>query len=386
VSKCPFCFLPLSDDERVFACQSGLCPDEANLVQSRMLDSEVTGPPFVRFIKPPEAKRWSPPATARHDKCQGGPTAPACPHCRYVLPEKYHDAVSVCVAVAGARATGKSVFIGVLKKLIDQLMVEAGNTVSWPDSSSRERYEKHYEAPLYGGNERLAATVPLSDVGSHVREPLVLSLGNVRGRLAYLAIRDTPGEELERGATRPLYQCFEYADLVLFLYDPLAMRPVRDALRGLIPAQDDPTTANPVDVLSTVLRRIGEGDPLLAIVISKFDIFQFLRSFPEHELGKVALNRGAGFMRASSSGGLYDKEHIALIHEETRSLMMMMGAQQIVTAVENPHRHKPYRHRFLVNSALGAPTEGNSISDWGIAPYRGDDAIRWALAEAGILR
>jgi hypothetical protein len=386
MSKCPFCFLPLPEHERVFVCQSGLCPEVGNPVQSRLLGSEVTGPPFIRFTKPAEAKRWSPPTTAPHGQCQGGPTASACPHCRYVLPKNYRDAVSVCVAVAGARATGKSVYIGVLKKLVDQLMAEAGSTVAWSDKSSRERYEKHYEAPLYGSGERLTATPLLSDTQSPVREPLVLALGNVGGRLAYMSIRDTPGEELERGAARPIYQCFEYADLVLFLYDPLAMQPVRNALRSLIPAQDDPTTANPVDVLSTVLERIGEGDPLLAIIMSKFDIFHFLRSNPDHELGKVALNRGAGFMRVAAHAALYDKEHIALIHEETRSLMMMMGAQQIVTAVENPHRQRPYRHRFLVNSALGAPTKGDSISDWGIAPYRGDDAVRWALAETGILR
>ena len=383
MTKCPYCFLGLSPDERTFACTSGRCEPEMNKGQSEMLGRTVQGPPTTTIKRPAEDKRWKPPASTQHRAC-GAQMVPACPYCHFVLPDRYYDSVSVCIAVAGARATGKSVFIGVTKRLLQQSITRAGSTVAFANTSSRQRYEEHYEAPLFKNGVRMPATGGIADEGAYQTEPLILSLGNLNGKLTYLSIRDIAGEDLEANAETKIFTFFQLADLVIYLYDPLNLPAVRDALRGLIPPQDLGSDADPGDVLATVLSRIGQGDPLVAVVMSKFDVFQYLEEHTDHEFGKMVLNRGAGLLRSSPTPHA-SADHLALINQETRSLLIKLGAQGIVTAMENPMRGKAFKHRFFVNSALGAPTEGASLPAGGIAPYRCDDPIQWALREAGVL-
>src|SRR6478752_2898251 len=76
----------------------------------------VESRPIIKLDRPAEAKRnWAPPPVVPCVSCQGE-TAEVCPDCHYLLPPGWRNGQAVCVALAGARATGKSVFIGVLVK------------------------------------------------------------------------------------------------------------------------------------------------------------------------------------------------------------------------------------------------------------------------------
>lgn len=384
--KCPFCFVGLDGKRRGFVCSSGACQPKKDEVQSSLLGKEVLRPPFQMIeapADPKEAKNWSPPEVVPCRECRGS-TAPACPYCHYVLPVNFYQSRLITVALSGARATGKSMYIAVLKRQLERLVADLGSYLSLaPDQATefRDRYETPLESEM--GLVVQTAAMELQDAPT---EPFVLSLGQIGGKLTYLALRDISGEDLEKGTEAPILSYFSRADLVIFLWDPLADQTIRSALEGLIPQQREVSTARPEDVLNVVKRRVGDGDPRLAVVMSKFDLVHQFENSPNHPHGSIASNRGAAYMRNSRSDARgVDFDDLDLIDAETRSMLLRFRAVNVVNAIANPARGKPYNARFFVTSALGAAPEGDKQDRRGIAPFRCLDPIFWVLADTKVM-
>ncbi|WP_026927061.1 hypothetical protein [Granulicoccus phenolivorans] len=382
-TKCPYCFNDLTSARYAYQCQ-GTCNAIDDPIGSQLHGAPRQWKPTSFASAPAGAgPDWAPPPLTECARCHG-PVAECCPVCHHFLPPAWRTGQATCIALAGARATGKSIYIGVVVKQLEMLAEAHRTTVDFVDGASRELYRETYEKPLYETRGILTPT-PRATVGdAYQRQPIILSLGILNGMRRFIVLRDVAGEDLENRVEGQAHlSFFQHASAVLFLFDPTRVPEVRNQLQDLIPAQLH-QGGDPAVVLNNLNFLIGQGNPRLAVVLSKFDTMQTLTRVADTELSRIMSNAGAAFMRDPGNARPgYDDEDGKLLHAEVRSLLQRLNAGHIVTAVERPHTGRVLDHRFFVVSALGAPTEGEQLHDHGIASFRCLDPIRWALAKDG---
>lgn len=384
MTKCPYCFRDLTDGQYAYQCQ-GTCSPVEDPVGSQLWGAPRTWRPTVFVGPPPGDSDWRPPDNMTCQRCDG-PMEECCPTCHQFLPQAWRTGTATCIALAGARATGKSIYIGVVVKLLELLAEAHQTTLGFVDGPSREMYTRVYEKPLYETRGIIAPTPRANLADSYQRQPIILSLGIMNGHRRFLVLRDVAGEDLEGQVDNVAHlSFFAYASAVLFLFDPTRVPEVRNQLQDLIPAQLH-AGGDPGVVLNNLNLLIGRGNPRLAVVLSKFDTMQTLTQVADTELSRIMSNAGAAFVRDPGVGRMgYDEDDGELLHLEVRSLLQRLNASHIVTAIERPHSGRVLDHRFFVVSALGAPTEGENLHDHGIASFRCLDPLRWVLNRDGAL-
>ncbi len=386
MTRCPHCFQRLAESEFVWTCASGRCPTPVDEEASALHGAPVGVGPVVRVSRPEPAPRgWKPPVGVDCPSCSQ-PAKEACPRCRYPLPVDWRDGEAVCIAMAGARATGKSVYVGVLVKQVAQLAERLGTTLVAVGETTAANYTAVYERALFEQRGLIAPTPSALTQDSPQREPLIYSLGVVAGRRRYLVLRDVAGEDLEAPKIDvPHLRFFRHADGVIFMFDPLRVPEISDQLQDLVPAQLH-TGGDPATVLAHVLSLVGDGPARIAVVLSKFDAMQALRSVSGTSWNRVMSNPGAAFQRdVGPHSDAYDDEDGQLVHQEVDSLLQRLGAGGLVTSLKHPDSGRPVPHRFFAVSALGEPSDGNSLHLRGISSFRCLDPLRWLLAPTGAL-
>lgn len=327
------------------------------------------------------------------------------------LPPGWQHSGVITFAMAGARTSGKSIYIAVVVKLLKRLTIEYGGTFDPADDFTRESYSEHYEEPLFGTgqgeNERrrvLRPTVPAENAEAHQRRPLIFRLGRPRRRHGeaqniFVVFRDVAGEDLEaRDFTErlPHLDFFQHADSVIYLYDPLGVPEIRTLLAGSVPLTSVSAT-EPVAVLKNVVRAIGPHRPTFALTLAKFDIMQEIQHLAvyggtasgrskEMNWHAVMNNLGAAFRRAGSS---YDREYsssdINLLNEEIRSMLLSLGAREMFNILEQPPVGEgAHRYGCYAVSSLGSSPSGENISNSGLAPFRCLDPLRAEFDRFGL--
>jgi hypothetical protein len=287
--------------------------------------------------------------------------------------------------MAGARATGKSLYIGVLVRQLQLLCEHLGFAMAPATRSTAVAYATHYETPLFVQRGLIPPTPTMMTQTSTQREPLIFSLGTWHGIQRYLVLRDVAGEDMESGNLHsPPFRFFSNAEAVFFMFDPLRVQSIRDQLQDLLPPQMV-SGGDPRGVLNNVMMAIGSGEPRLAVILSKFDALRALRDVDGSEWSMVMSNAGAAYLRDPSDSVLYDDNDGQLLHEEVRSLLTRLNAGSIIAGVENPSTPRRLRHRFFVVSALGQPPSGQRLHARGIAPFRCVDPVRWVTSSFGVL-
>ncbi|WP_306961833.1 TRAFAC clade GTPase domain-containing protein [Arthrobacter bambusae] len=286
----------------------------------------------------------------------------------------------------GARATGKSLFIAVLIKQLDELLAKVPTTVTAADASTHETYSRVYEKPLFESRGLMAPTGIFKTDAAYQSQPLIFSLGNLKGRLRYLVIRDVAGEDMENLPvdTRPL-AFLAHADAVFFMFDPLAVPEISARVQDLIPGQLT-LGGSPDTVLTNLLRIVGNSNPRLAVILSKFDAMHELRNVDDVQWQSIMSNSGAAFLRdPSMETAYYQEDDGRLLHHEVHSLLHKLGASKLVRTLENPVRGQPIDYRYFVVSALGESPSGEVVSARGIAPFRCLDPLKWVLSSTGAI-
>lgn len=299
------------------------------------------------------------------------------------------ESVTHCVAMAGARASGKSLYLAVLVKQLELLTRQRfpHHTFEAADDSTRSRYVEKYETPLYREMRHMAATPRSGDPGAYQKDPFIFSLGlwpapDGQRREHYLVIRDVAGEDLESpDPSGTDMEFFQYADLVIFLFDPLKVPSIATYLRGLIPTQQQ-LGGNPEDAFRTTLHYVGQGRPKLAVTVSKFDTLQALNQLEDNQWKQIMGNFGAAFRR--DTGWNYSAMNQRVLHLEIESLLRLMDAHNLINAIERTYADTPGRHAYFAVSALGESPRGENLDRKGIAPYRVLDPLRWHLSEFGV--
>ena len=143
MTKCPHCFITL--DNRFAAMCRNRCSTQPDERATLLHGSPVENPKIGHFQADPS---WVATNLGGCPDCDG-PLIECCPNCHMAFPPEWRAGQATCIALAGARATGKSVYIGVLVKLLELFADAHGTTVEFADGASRQMYENIYEKPLY---------------------------------------------------------------------------------------------------------------------------------------------------------------------------------------------------------------------------------------------
>lgn len=312
-----------------------------------------------------------------------------CPSCNRSYPPGWLATGTTCIVMAGATGSGKSIYIAVMLKQLEQFAAHRGFDVSPASPQVRTSFEQNYLKPLYVERNMLGSTPTISTAAAdaYQKESLVFTLTRTFGDrelVHHLVVRDVAGEDLEypERVEAGRLQFFAEADCVFFLFDPLKVEDISFRLKGLVPAQQ--VGGDPKQVLQSTLALLQGGAPRLAVIMSKFDTVQALREVEGRgDWAEIMRNAGAAFFRDPGPLGHVDPLDGALLHEEVRSLLIRLGQGQLVSRLEAVGRRGGYR--FFALSALGDPPRGQSLSARGIAPFRCLDPLHWALAETGML-
>ncbi|WP_433665080.1 hypothetical protein ACQPW1_24520 [Nocardia sp. CA-128927] len=385
MTRCPMCFNALTPERVSWMATSG--ETKIDEVASRYYGAEVQ----TRHIVPSELKRERnnivlTPSRALAAAQVGSQVEEVCPYCHYRIPDGWRDSRSTCIAMAGARYTGKTVYVAVLIKALQLFGERIGCVVEPNDQRTADTYQKHYQNTLYVQRQMLPPTSSIGVKDPFHRDPLIFRLGHWNGRKQYLVIRDVAGEDLhdQNNIGQTWTKFFGNADGVVYMFDPLKVPSIASQLRDLIPAQETYDVA-PITVLQTVISMIGPHNPKLAVVLSKFDALHALKNVAGTDWSTVMGNPGAGFSRDPSLiRGPYDNDDGELVDAEVRSLLVKLGAKPIIDAADSPHTGARLPTRFFAVSALGALPAGEQVHESGISPFRCLDPARWILSEAGV--
>lgn len=385
-NKCPRCFTPTDPMVAYWQC-TGSC---ATVKDERAMaytggNAQITGPEELmvsrgRFFEQQQGPRKQrgqvfvpPPPVDRCPRCEGG-ARQVCEECHFPMPRGWTQARSVVVAMAGARASGKSLYVAIAVKQLQQLAARNGAVLEPADLETARTFDEKYLKPLYEQMKGMPPTPSEEAEDSYQRNPLMWRwVDPQHGTLFNLSLRDVAGEDLESGATGLRFAFFGKADAVFFMFDPMRIDAIRQKLHGLIPEQSN-VGGDPLKVLSAVKTNIGGGRPRFAVILSKFDTLQCLKDVDDHQWREVMQNPGAAFNReADPFVQMYDEADGRLLHEEVRSLMIKLGGAQVLNAVG----HGDYR--LFAVSTLGEATRGEALSKHGISPFRCLDPMRWAV-------
>lgn len=315
------------------------------------------------------------------------PSSTVSEHVDRVLPDNWGDSVTLCVALAGARASGKSLYVAVLVKLLEQLAEELGRVVLPADQSTAERYQVYYEEPFFEEMGLLASTPPMLSPDAYQRDPLIFDLGRwpVGGqedRQVFLALRDVAGEDLENlPEDRSQLEFFQHAHQIVFMFDPVTVPEIETLLHGSVPTEG--LGADPSLVLQNLLTVIGTAGPKLAIALSKFDTLRKLENFQNRDWGEIIGNYGAAFNRQLEP--LYSGSDPYLLSMEVRSLLVRLDAKRLLNLL-NSSPGQPLEVRYFATSSLGGQPHGSHLLRSGIAPFRCLDPLLWLLYEYNIMR
>jgi Double-GTPase 2 len=385
MNKCPWCFSVLHDDQYAWTVPP-LAGGERYFdpVASAFVGTDKESGPIYGVTRPP-GFRGPLLSSADAAAALNAPVVEICPVCHAALPDGWRNGQSVCIAMAGTPATGKSTYLAVLIKQLELVCEDLGVSMEPATRASADAYIQNYEQPLYEQRGLIPPTPTLQAQAPHQREPLIFTIGARDGIRRFLIVRDVAGEDLESGdMDAPRFRYFSNADAVFFMFDPLRVKGIRDQLHDLLPAQSY-SAGDPRALLANVLLAIGPGRPKLAIILSKFDALRALGDVEGSEWSQIMSNAGAAYLREDSSGKRYNDSDGELLHEEVRSLLLRLHAGSIVAAVESRSRDMQLMHRYFVVSALGQPHTGERLSSRGITPFRCTDPVRWVTSAVGVL-
>ncbi|GEE00698.1 putative ESX-1 scaffolding and assembly protein SaeC [Gordonia spumicola] len=378
-TKCPRCFHVLPPDVYAWTLKA---PDSVSVDEPATAYTGHTvtmGEVHTSRMPSNAGPDWSP----LPDDVPPSSVDQVCPTCHYVLLPQWRAGHATCIAMAGARWTGKTVYIAVLIKQLQRLAEQYDEVVEPADQVTRERYRTQYEQPLYEEQGIIAATPSATAYAHH---PLIFSIGIWNGQTRYLVIRDVAGEDLEnpQNVTGPVHDFFSRADSVFFLFDPLRVPEIAAELQDMIPIPPV-LGGDPREVLRTVLDLVGAGTPSIAVILSKFDAFQKLAEVENGKWSQAMGNAGAAYNR---DPGLvsrqYDHADGQLVDAEIKSLLHRLGAGPQLRRIRNVYGQE-HRHQFFVVSALGESPTGEKLHRNGISSFRCADPVRWLLAGTGAL-
>lgn len=384
---CPYCYEEFTARRVLFRCNGRLsrggkrCPlaQDEQLAAHRGIRREL-GPVFQ-----PGGLLAGNTNSAACPDCGGVSTYRVCPVCHSQLPAQFGMVGSRLIGMAGAKDSGKTVYMTVLlHELRNRIGAQFGAALMGADDETLRRFASEYEDELYDRGHMFATTQRAAANDGRV-DPLVFRFtaapGGMRGsrpQQSLMSFFDTAGEDFESQHSVDVNTRYlACADGILLLLDPLQMKGARElAAPGTLLPGTGPLYQTPETILTRVTERLLKqnrggreriGKPI-AVVFTKLDALW-------HTFGQ-----GSPLRATPPQNGAFDDSDSRDVHEEMRHQLRSWEGSQIDLILRN---HYP-RHRFFGVSALGQPpTAGNDVAVSGIQPYRVADPLLWLLSEFG---
>lgn len=392
-SACPYCFTRLGREEVVYRCTSGRCHPAPDPQATALAGYEVATTRMYRQVLSETVKTL--PADLPCGLCGGTCTQEVCPACHRDLPEQWRNRRVFTMALAGARGSGKSVYIAVAVETLIRYAQARGRFVNAETTGTQEVYASRYYKPLYRENKVVEGTPPIAAGGAYQRDPLIWSVVGGPERLS-IVMRDLSGEDVEKLAgVRQDFSFIDRADLVVFLFDPLMLESVRQILAGVIPDVDAHRLgARPGEVLPRILYQTGSGTARLALVISKFDALHQLPRVSDSRAAILAnpaahFNQDATMQRTALAPDLAAAQFEAdsrFLDAEVRALFDRINEESVTLVADQAAQNgriAAVRH-FAVSAVGESPRHPDELTQRGISPFRVLDPILWGLSAKGV--
>ncbi|WP_395107944.1 SAV_2336 N-terminal domain-related protein [Actinomadura sp. SCN-SB] len=372
---CPYCYDRFAERDIRFRCTGEPRPD-GRVCAARLdgIQYERTG---YRRPQPPVFGGRGRAEQAVCPDCGGTTRIRVCPACHSTLPPRFAKMPSRLLALVGPREAGKTAYMTVLvhelqhtvSSLLDATLVGA-------DDTTRQRFRRYYEWPLYQEARLPEVTRPSGPQGV---SPLVFQFSLPRRGIlprrgvteTLLSFYDTAGEHF--ASAERLDRVARYlqgADGVLLMLDPLQLVQARLHAQPGTPLPARPRDAEqPITVLNRITRTLLDGgaivDKPVAVVFSKMDALA--HGFP-----------ASSPLRQPPAGyPAYAEDDGREVHEQVRGLLDDWGAAGIDTIMSEHYR----RFRYFGVSALGGPpTHDNRVAS-GVRPHRVTDPFLWLLSQ-----
>ena len=388
---CPHCFERFRFAMAPFQCQNTdvrVCPAERDEVYGRFLgrvsggklDIPLRGKTIERSDGSFMSSFYTPAAVrCPNANCRRVTQTRICPECHSELPTAHGNVKNQIIAVVGARASGKSNFIGVL---ITQLLRRYGPglrfTVRSLGDSTSDRYDRLYFDPIY----RQGAVVEPSqrvETNPDLRIPLVYRLEfwdrrPVRG--INMVLFDTAGEDMQsQQVLAAQYRYICSASAIIFLVNPLNFGSVLSQLPEDMPDGMVTEGADPAEIVDRVYN-------LFHMPIGRRIRVPAVFAFTKSDMLRNVVDASAMFLQDSDHEVRFDRRGFVEVDQEIRDHLDSWGQRDLLSKVSLYFK----RSAFTAVSAFGdAPTQENRIR--GVpSPIRVGDPLLWILWQLGYIR
>lgn len=322
-------------------------------------------------------------------QCNTRSTDVVCPDCHKSLPESTLNGEDLIIAIVGSRASGKSNYIGVLIRELQQRICcefNASFEVAPPQGDSWQRYKNTFYSSLYGKNPQSVDQTDCAFNMGTSYEPLMFSFRMQRGSGFFRTIRtftfvffDTAGETLENyHAMEAVNRYIAKADAIIFLVDPLQLAETEllldEELRkksirlGNVASPDEIVTH--VSHLIRTQQNINPNSPIripTAVVLSKFDAVTSLLQSDSLQLLQPSPHCNKRKFVTSD---------FTTVDNEVRAILGAWGANPFMRTMEVNYSN----HAYFIASSFGLnnmPESGGYINRPN--PHRIEDALLWIL-------
>lgn len=308
-------------------------------------------------------------------KCTAAKKSVFCNVLNKEVPADFLNEESFSVALLGAKASGKSNYIGVLINEIKRKMTSAFNcSLSLAASEeSREYYNSHYYDPLFKHGRVVDAT------SQDEIPPLIFPLRfmdekNRIKKIAALSFYDTAGENLnDTDQMLITNQYISNANGIILLLDPLQVTSIREKLQGKIPLPAQNTDVN--DVLARVIQNIRDVKNIkgtikvpLALAFTKIDALE--------EFDVLKEDSCLRYESEHLQRGVFVQTDFDSVNIEMQDLLENWLDAELVQQMKNFEKFA-----FFGVSSLGGVPNGTNLSASGIKPRRVLDPLLWLLAQ-----
>lgn len=323
-----------------------------------------------------DAKGWIPDKDKpKCLKCTAARKAVYCPIVNKEIPSDFLNEESLSIALLGAKASGKSNYIGVLINEIKKKMTRSFNcTLSLASSEeSRQYYNDYYYEPLYKQGNVVYGT------NQGEIPPLIFPLRfmdnkNRITKVAALSFYDTAGENLDSTADMVINNRYvPNADGIILLLDPLQVPSIREKLQGKIPLPEQNTDV--VEVLSRIVQNIRDVKNVkgtikipLAVTFTKIDALE-----------EFDVLREDSCLRSESehlARGVFVQTEFENVNIEMQDVLENFLDAELVQQMKQFEKYA-----FFGVTALGGVPNGTKLSGNTIKPRRVLDPLLWLLAE-----
>jgi len=318
---------------------------------------------------------------SRCAKCQSAKKIYFCPETKKEIPSDFlEEKNGFSIALLGAKATGKSNYIGVLVHEIRKKMTARFNcTLSLSSSEeSKMYYDRYYYEPLFKSGKVVQATTAGDEIPPMIFPLRFLDNKNRISKTAILSFYDTAGENLDSKSDMHVRNRYiPNADGIIILLDPLQVPAIREQLEGKIPLPAQ--NSDVIDVLSRVVETIREVKNVrgtiktpIALVFTKIDAleeFDILRDDSILKEESEHLNRGV-FVNT-------DFESVDI---EIRDLLENWLDAELIQLMKNFEKCS-----FFGLTSLGGVPKGDNLGGK-IKPRRVLDPLLWLLAEGKYIK